>query len=114
MIVVGGASNRELSVEGAAYEPRRKRWRVLPPSPAGFPSTHRIIWTGEEALLWGGRTAGASYHSAMDAWRRLPPAPVRRRFEHSAVWTGREMIVWAGEACSDACFRADGAAYDPS
>lgn len=111
MIVLGGASNRTLSVENAAYRPRTRRWHVVPRAPV--PLWGDAIWTGREVLKWRGPKAGAAYDPNRKTWRPLPRAPIRGRSEHSLVWTGREAIVWGGESCVDGCHRADGVAYTP-
>jgi N-acetylneuraminic acid mutarotase len=62
------------------------------------------VWTGEEWLVWGGRTqgqvplaSGAGYRPATDAWVEVAAADApEARSGHSAVWTGTEMIVWGG------------------
>jgi hypothetical protein len=113
MVVIGGASNHELRVVGAAFERTARRWRRLSRPPGGFPSGHVAVWTGKEVAFWGGRTAGAAYAPTTKTWRRLPAPRIDGRIEHSAVWTGREVVVWGGEACNDGCYRADGAAYSP-
>jgi hypothetical protein len=110
MVVIGGASNRLLKTESAAYNPALRRWRLLPPSPAGFLAGQSAVWTGSSILLWGG-TEGLALDPMTGAWSRLSPAPLSERSEHSAVWTGSEMIVWGGEGCQDGCYRADGARY---
>lgn len=65
------------------------------------------IWTGSEAILWGGGTSfflklptnsGYRYDPVTNAWRgaiALNGAPTARGW-HCAVWTGTEMIVWGG------------------
>jgi hypothetical protein len=119
LIVWGGASRRgsdlQTFTDGAAYDPRRGRWELLPPAPehqwldgltGGTPLT---VWTGREMLLWGGVTIpdpvgnpnigrsanGLAYDPERRTWRRLPawPAQLSRSADKWAVWTGRELLV---------------------
>ncbi len=78
---------------------------------------HTAVWTGNEMIVWGGRTAdpldtGGVYEPATDTW--LPtslvdaPAP---RSSHTAIWADGEMIVWGGSTGSG--YHGDGGRYDP-
>jgi N-acetylneuraminic acid mutarotase len=81
-----------------------------------------VVWTGEEALVWGGPAQPdaptAMKDGAFDVqtrlWRPIPAAPIADRFQNTAVWTGSEMLVWGGASAS-CCGQefGDGAAYDP-
>jgi hypothetical protein len=116
LIVWGGASRRgtdlQTFTDGAAYDPRRGRWELLPSAPehtwllGGNPLA---VWTGREMLLWGGVTIpdpvgnpnsgspsnGLAYDPERRTWRRLPdrPAQLGRSIDQWAVWTGRELLV---------------------
>jgi len=90
---------------GGSYDPRTDIWQSIA---AGAPPVRdaAAVWTGEEMLVWGGRTygetgysTGGRYLPAADAWQALSTegAP-SGRYEHTAVWTGEEMIVWGGHA----------------
>ena len=110
---MGGASNPELTVEGASYDPAAGEWHRLPRSPGDFAAGHTSVWTGDELLVWGGRTRGVAFDPRRAAWRDLPRSPLVERTEHIALWTSRQMLIWGGEACVDGCYRADGATYMP-
>jgi hypothetical protein len=114
-LVVWGATGADLGVPGsAAHEPRgvafdpaTGRWRVLPEAPIAPRIGHAMTWTGEEVLVWGGRSPsatayadGAAYNPEADAWRLLPPAPLRPRSDHVAVYLpdADAMFVWGGVA----------------
>jgi hypothetical protein len=62
-----------------------------------------MVWTGSEAIVWGGLDDGAAYDPAADVWTPIAtagaPAP---RVLHTAIWTGSEMIVWGGSALPSA------------
>lgn len=108
---------------GLRYAPASDRWtevsRVGIPSPRGVPP---LVWTGSEALVWGGfwfggpLDDGARYDPVEDSWRPITrvAAPSARTL-HTAVWTGREMIVWGGQTNPNGRIGAknDGARYDP-
>jgi len=121
MIVWGGDVSGRSSGEqgryasdGAAYQPATDRWTRIARAPIRSTGSSRAVWTGNSMIVWTG-TEGALYKPATNRWRRIPPPPLSARAEQTAVWSGSEMLVWGGtrRPCGD-CFRADGAAYDPS
>ena len=130
MIVWGGGYTDPETLDfveqrgGAAYDPRRDRWREIPeaPIPGGF--GYSATWTGEEMLVWGdpddGRSTkgnrGAAFDPATNDWRRIPPGPLAGRSGYLAVWTGEELFVWGGRLTEFERERYDGrgAAYDPA
>lgn len=121
----GGRTSFSPRSDGAAYDPDQDGWRVLPKGPLAARWGHSAVWTGREALIWGGSNDGstddirfkdgARYNPATRKWRALSPAPISARSGHMAIWTGGEMIVWGGVSGSptDSTFLKDGAAYDP-
>lgn len=92
--------------------------RRLPAAPIAGRSGHAMVWSGREAIIWGGSGPesdlddGAAYDPGADRWRKLPPAPISRRGSPGAVWTGTEMVVWGGGDRGQE--KADGAVYDPT
>ena len=78
---------------GASYDPARRSWRRIAPSPLGPQESFSAVWTGEELIVFGGSSgdglptpAGAAYRPATDRWRvlrrrRSPPGIIS-----SAVW----------------------------
>lgn len=92
----------------------RGRWTRMSEAPIKARSGHSVIWTGTEAIYWGGDGpgSGAAYDPGRDTWRRIARAPISKRVGHTAVWTGSEMIVWGG-AGRRGVLRS-GAAYDPA
>src|SRR4051812_23354064 len=77
-----------------------------PPDPAAVGRIfHSMVWTGQEALVWGGGSEGTFFGHG---FRIDPEAKARTaittdgapsgRWAHAAVWTGTEMIVWGGRA----------------
>lgn len=93
----------------------RGTWRRLATAPIAGKAEYAAAWTGQELVVWGGRSgdpdAGAAYDPAADRWRMIAPAPIAARLSPVVVWTGREMVVLGGWAGSS--LWADGAAYDP-
>lgn len=83
-----------------------------------------VVWTGSEAIFWGGwpqaegtigvgnpTGRGAGYDPDSESWRELAEAPISPRAGHFAAWTGSEMLIWGGY--SQRGIAVDGAAYDP-
>jgi N-acetylneuraminic acid mutarotase len=124
--VAGVAHGSELRADGAAYDPRSDRWRMIAPAPLSPRQYHVAVWTGEEMIVWGGSRQipreqerllfdGAAYDPERDHWHRL--AQTRLFGEPGGIlgagaepdlkvaWTGEEMIVWGPNG---------GASYEPT
>jgi hypothetical protein len=107
---------------GGRYDLSSDRWSVS--STAGAPtgtSDASGVWTGDELIVFGGRTCGmvgacnsddgGRYDPVTDTWSSL--SPVGRpsaRFRHAGLWTGARMLVWGGWPLG----WSDGAIYDPA
>ena len=56
LLVWGGLAGESFSTgqlgDGAAYNPRSRAWRMLPPAPIG-PRAPLSVWTGKELIVWG-------------------------------------------------------------
>jgi hypothetical protein len=138
LIVWGGGSQRgtefRTHADGAAYDPRTRRWELLPPAPESqwllLPNDGLAVWTGREVLVWGGTTIsdpegsanlgrpadGVAYDPERRTWRRLPPQPEQLRMVGSdrwVVWTGRELVAGTLQE-ADAGGRTFAVAYDPA
>jgi hypothetical protein len=82
---------------------------------------HSLVWTGFEAVVWGGAfgqagqkfNTGARYQPLTDTWVPMTAvgAPAARS-QHAAVWTGSEMVVWGGETDTGRT-PGNGGRYDP-
>jgi hypothetical protein len=111
-------------IAGALYDPEHDRWETIPPPPRRlryWKPTDSAVWTGREAIVFGGTergdwgeftAAGAAYDPARRVWRTLPAAPLAGRDRHAAVWTGDAMLVWGG-CCRGLRHHRDGALYRP-
>jgi hypothetical protein len=123
MIVYGGLGDPDLPAwsDGARYVESSNKWFDLPS--AGGPGarvTHALVWTGSDAIVWGGQDgsttldSGFRYNLASDAWS--PTHPSNRplpRAEHSTVWTGSELLIWGG-TISGTPPDVPGGRYDPA
>ena len=103
-------------------------WDTSAPSPLSARPFASVVWTGREAIVWGGAgnpeagdggdyasRDGAAFDPVTGRWRRIADAPIAPRYHHVAVWTGREMIVFGGVVTPVGRTRQpDGAAYDPA
>ena len=113
---------------GARYNPVTDTWTPMDSSVGPTARTeHTMIWTGNEVIIFGGRSSYYSYPSSYlntgarfdpktGAWEgiatELAPSP---RSLHMAVWTGKEMIVWGGNTNSASMgLLKTGARYNPT
>jgi hypothetical protein len=109
-------------VKGMAYDPAAETWRPLPNAPLQprFGAVH--VWTGSEAIVWGGgrptdhiAATGAAYDPSSDSWRQLADGPVGLNLA-SGTWTGKELLVFGSLLDHRNLAETDtsvGAAYDP-
>lgn len=108
LLVWGGPSTLpagQANVAGAAtYDPETDTWQELPAPPVAL-SYAAAVWTGQEAIFWGGvvvneptgtyrGTDGASYDPSTGHWRRLPPSGLDAQ-SSPAAWDGRELVAWS-------------------
>lgn len=98
-------------------------WSEMADAPIKGRGAAASAWTGEELLVWGGRTEaeindelfddGAAYDPASNSWTVLPPAPLAAVSYPLSVWTGDELVVLGGfDAYGFPVIQ--GAAYRPS
>ena len=117
-----GYSDDSSQDDGFVYDARSRMWSPLPDSPLEGRSDPAFVWTGDELLIWGGRSEGggsnatsfadgAAYDPSSRTWRSLPDAPIDARASFS-VWTGSEFVVWG--STERTARRLDGAAYNPT
>jgi N-acetylneuraminic acid mutarotase len=126
MIVWGGSGGGTTNPTnaGGRYNPVSDSW--LPTFAGSGPSarnTATAVWTGAEAIVWGGGpfstsagavNTGSRYDPALDTW--TPTATVGAptgRIQHTAVWSGARMIVWGGRSAGGAN-ESTGGRYDPA
>jgi hypothetical protein len=115
LLVWGGVDNQNGNTafnDGAAYNPQARTWTPMPPSPLSPRLNAFAVWTGSQALFWGGNHSaplidGATYNPATRGWAMMPPSPLRAdpQISDAVVWTGTEMVVVEGQQA---------AAYDPA
>ena len=127
MMIWGGIpsySDTKIKVTGGGvYRPASNTWRQIPP-PNSEPMSlfhHTSVWSGEEALIFGGHDQiedaptdrGMAYNPETEQWRLFQPSPLTpsAREGHTSVWTGTEMIVWGGESGEDSL--NNGSIYEP-
>lgn len=106
------------------YNPTQDQW--LPPEwyPYAGGSETSAVWTGTEALIWGGvdvddeyyreRNIGCRFNPATNEFSQITQAGAPdSRVRHKAVWTGKEMIIWGGNHAYSQR-RNTGAIYSPA
>jgi N-acetylneuraminic acid mutarotase len=118
----------ECLADGAAYDPERNAWTLLPATPLSPRREATAVWTGKEMVIWGGACRvgladeeqphfddGAALDPASGTWRSLPRSPLSARIDAPSVWTGNEMLIWGGLYAGVTASQAfgDGAAYSP-
>ena len=116
MIIYGGDFN---SWYAQSYDPNSDFFSPLPPNAIGDRTAHTLIWTGSEAIVWGGADpfsfeffdTGERYNPVTDSWAPMASSVTPNgRTDHTAVWTGSEMIVFGGQAFSN----GNDGRYDPA
>jgi hypothetical protein len=119
---IGSATSSQALGDGAAYDPTTGTWKTLPKSPLSPRAGSAGVWTGAEAIFWGGYAPtadgdfysdGAAYDPSTGRWRWLSPSPLSPREGASVFWTGTEMLVFGGSQANDKTLD-DGAVYRPS
>jgi hypothetical protein len=102
--------------DGAAFDPRSRRWAPIADAPVGFSFAYDAVLDGAAYLLIPGEpgrpdapAAFLRYRRAADRWTRLPLPPDAQRRE--LVATGDPLIAYA---TSDEGGRIPDLAFDPS
>lgn len=131
MLVWGGASGAnggELHADGAAFDPAKRTWHLLPPAPLSPRTGQAAVWSGHEMLVWGGYThvgasafavtdSGAAYDPRSNRWQTLPSAALSPRADALGVWTGTAVLILGGHPAVTTATRrgfGDGALYEPT
>jgi hypothetical protein len=84
-----------------AYEPATNTWRRLATAALVVPMSIRgyagpPVWTGREAIYWGGGTQALAYNAAADTWYTFAvPNGGLADGNTVEVWTGTEMLAWS-------------------
>lgn len=109
--------------DGQAFDPRTNTWRRLPRSlPPEF-ALGLVVWTGHEAIAWGGgccgdaSNSGSAYNPTTGKVRKLARSPLAPTQQPMGAWAGRELILFVSGLDPDgkpypASF-ARAAAYNP-
>ncbi len=97
LLLVGGDLNA-WDDTAWAYEPAGDRWRQL--ADPGIPAVEGMegVWTGAEAIFYGGYGAGppVAYDPATGGWRRLAAPPQEAPIGHELIWTGDRVVLFSG------------------
>jgi len=108
MIVWGGVTRTasgqaSARSDGAAYNPRTRRWRRIASAPAGVlgGGGPAAVWTAGRMVVYVGNSpdgpaATAAYDPRTNSWKRLATGPLRVREQYASVWTGKELLVFGG------------------
>jgi len=103
-----------------AFAVSPERWEALKPSTSSGRALHTAVWTGNEMIVFGGRSyqhAGERYHLVKNSWMTTSVAgQPAGRFAHVGIWTGSKMLIWGGvegDFGNLSLFR-DGGSYNPN
>ena len=108
---------------GGRYDPASDSWETMSSVNAPPGRLGTLIWTGTEAIAFGGcsgspncqtpEQTGGRYDPLTDTWTPTSTtnAPSGRWF-HGAVWTGEEMVVFGGANGPD--YFNTGGRYNPA
>jgi hypothetical protein len=109
-------------LKGVAFDPEAGSWRTLPNAPLQPRFGAAYVWTGTEAIVFGGgrpqddlAATGAAYVPGSDAWRPIAEGPVGLN-QATGMWSGSDLVVFGSLLDSRNWARTRtsvGAAYDP-
>ena len=99
VILAGGDSHYPDSTAWA-YNPTSGQWRQLPDPPISDVEGIVGVWTGTEAIFFGGyggiTSAAAAYLPGTNSWRPISNPPLAWIQGHQLIWTGDRVIVFSG------------------
>jgi hypothetical protein len=93
--------NLEVFIESPALRPVADPY-YLDPGPLSHRQSADLIWTGEEMIVWGGKTMleglptlvdGAAFDPVTDEWRMIAPFPLEGPRASRAILGDGEMLV---------------------
>jgi N-acetylneuraminic acid mutarotase len=125
LLVWGGRSGVTSMIDGAAYKPATKTWRMLPPPIRTFDSRTPVMLGGKLFLFSGFEgTAcaplgycldGEVYDPVTDKWTVIAAAPFTQRFEANAFPVGASAAIWGGRTkVTKGSSAGDGAIFNGS
>ncbi|MBL8722272.1 MAG: hypothetical protein JNL79_40195 [Myxococcales bacterium] len=115
MIIWGGyssicSSSTYACSDGAAYDPAKDTWRLLPAAPISGRWKATTVWTGTEMIIWGGASGssqtypspvfrdGARFDPKTNVWTKFadPAIEIDGRVDHVGIWSGKDLLVYGG------------------
>ena len=100
VVIWGGRNDDGALVDGAAFDPVTRTWRLLSPTRFAARAWPVAAWTGAEMIVIGGvdsddrsLSGAAAYDPAADSWREVDLAWSAIAPFSGAVWTGQEVVV---------------------
>lgn len=113
MIVWGGYggdsdSNREITAEGAIYNPAQNSWSRIEAGGAPSPRAgHQAVWTGKKMVVLSGggvssqgglSATGGLFDPETRSWTPLQTELLVERVGHQAIWNGEEVLLIGGRS----------------
>lgn len=93
MIVWGGTDGESELIDGAAFDPELRRWRMLPPAPLPVDQASRAVWAGSSMVVVG-EGATLAYHPGSREWSALAEGRPVERTAPPPVWDGEHLYLW--------------------
>jgi hypothetical protein len=110
LVVFGGepaGAQAETQGTGGIYDVATGKWSAFTIESVPARSSHTLVWTGAEVLVYGGKPKANSMRIKLESVSALDPLTGHWRIVdgknqptgrdlHTAVWTGSSMIVYGG------------------
>jgi hypothetical protein len=95
LLALGGTGNGEN--RSATFDLQTRSWsRSITSPPVHGVAFNGPVWSGSEAIFWGGGDVGLAYEPATGAWRTYNAGGLRPRVDGAVVWADGVLIGWGG------------------
>ncbi len=92
LLALAGTPNQD-----GMFDLRTRSWsRDITPPPLRGAAANGPVWSGSEAIFWGGGDVGLAYEPATSSWRTYNAGGLRPRVDGAIVWADGVLIGWGG------------------